>query len=226
MAAALLAPGTAVAAPHPPSAGPGLAEAIVAAVRSRLGGSADVVVEKLEASLPREVPARILAVPEVGARFGRTIRFAIVAPGPGGRPGRHLGTATAELRVTLEHCRAVRDIARGSRLDGQDVETGRVEVTAGRLQRLPPCGELIGGQVRRDLAAGEAVGPGLVSRPPLVAAGSRVIARMADGGIEVEATLVSLEAGRAGEEIRLMNPESRKVVRGRVAGANEVEVMR
>ncbi len=231
-AAALLAPGAA-AAPPSPVAGPtgaaraGIVEAIVAAVRLRAGErAAEVVVQNLEASLPREVPARIMAVPEVGARLGRPMRFAIVEPGPGGRPGRHVGAVTVDLRIVLDHCRAVRDIARGSQLGGQDVETGRSEVATGRLRRFPACAELIGGQARRDLPAGEAVESSLVSRPPLVAAGSRVVARVANGEVEVEATLVSLEAGRAGEEIRLMNPDSRKVVRGRVAGANEVEVMR
>lgn len=230
-AVALLAPGPAAAPPSraaTPESGAraGIVEAIVSAVQSRVGRPAEVVVDRLEASLPRDVPARILAVPEVGTRFGRTMRFAIVEPGPGGRPGRHVGAATADLRVSLDHCRAVRDIPRGSQLAGPDVETGHSEVATGRLQRFPACAELIGGQARRDLAAGEAVESSLVSRPPLVAAGSRVVARVANGDVEVEATLVSLEAGRAGEEIRLMNPDSRKLVRGRVAGANEVEVMR
>ncbi len=227
LAAVLVAAAASSAAAGTPAAhDQRVADAVVRAVRARLGDGAEVALERLRLAAVRELPDAIEAVPEVGSRFGRTIRFALVEAAGGGRRGRPVGTASAGLRIAMEGCRAVRDIARGESIREQDVAAGRFEVMAGRLEPLPSCAAIVNGRARRDLAAGEAVARQLVTAPQLVAAGSRVVGRVSRDGIEVEAALVSLQAGRLGDEIRLMNQESRKAVRGRVIGANQVEVLR
>ena len=52
-----------------------------------------------------------------------------------------------------------------------------------------------------------------------------VVVRARVGGIEAEGRAIASQNGVAGDVIRLVNPDSRRTLQGRIVGAGEVEVI-
>jgi flagella basal body P-ring formation protein FlgA len=58
-----------------------------------------------------------------------------------------------------------------------------------------------------------------------VRSGRRVNVRARVGGIEAQGLCVAIENGRMGAVVRVVNPDSKKTLVGRVVGPGEVEVI-
>jgi len=202
--------------------------AIIEAVRGRMGAAAVVRIDRLTVvrASANEV-ASMTAVPEPGSRAGRLVRFTLMAPGSGeARPtDRYLGTATAELHVALPHLRASQPVARGTLLAASDVCASTEDVGVAALSPPPSVDQVVGGRAVRDLLAGEILTTALVRAQPLVRSGDTVITRARVGQVEILGRAVAQQSGGRHDRIRLVNPESRRTLFGRVTGAGEVEVM-
>jgi flagella basal body P-ring formation protein FlgA len=136
-----------------------------------------------------------------------------------------VGEATAIVQVSGPHVRARRtiDVGRGLTLD--DIEIGDGPIDGAPLRRLPAFGDVLGARVLRAVAAGDPIVDGVLVGVPVVRAGDRVRATVRGPGIEVAVVAVAEQSGMPDQIIRVVNPDSRRVVRARVVAKGEVEVL-
>jgi flagella basal body P-ring formation protein FlgA len=214
--ASALAPTSAAAAPDPC-----VHDAIVTAVRARVGDSADVIVDSLAVFSPAGIAAdaRIDAAPDPAARLGGRVRFLLTVNGS------RTAHAEAVIKVSVEQARAARDIARGATIGDGDVEDVRIEITSGPLHRRPRAADLAGGRALRDLAQGTVVPAQAVAVAPAVRTGQTVTAISRAFGIEAAATMVAAQSGNPGSVIRVVNRATRKALRARVVSPEVVEIV-
>ena len=192
-------------------------EAVVAAVRDRLGAAVDVSVTIT--GLSGEAPVFREARPSPAARLGGAVRFTFVTMDGAQLP------ATAHLRVVGPRTVTRRAVARGERLAADDLATDVAELTDLPFTRLPTLPEVVGGRVLQPIAAGGTVLPGAVVLRRAIERGDPVVAVAAAGAIEVTATLTAADGGRAGDVIRVMNPDTKRYLRARIVKTGMVEVI-
>jgi flagella basal body P-ring formation protein FlgA len=174
-------------------------------------------------------PARsvgLTAVPEPGSRLERPVRFSLMAPSADGRPGsRRVGGAVAVVHVAVEVVRVTGPVRRGTILGDTDLAVIHSETGPVALAALPGLADVVGGRAVRDLAAGEIVTPALVRAQPLVKSGDTVRTVVRMGPVEAAGQAIAQQSGRRNDRIRLINPESRRQMFGRITGPGEVEVI-
>ena len=84
--------------------------------------------------------------------------------------------------------------------------------------------QIAGLSARRMLAKGRPIPLDALGPADLVSEGDMVTVRFASGGLEIAARLMALDSGTAGSAVRLRNPETGRVVTGRITGAGVAEV--
>ena len=201
--------------------------AMVQAIRLRMGENAAVRLEHVVITLSNPLDAsRLTATPEPGSRLGRPVRFTLTLPPSDSSPRpRRVGSATASVHVAVEHARAATAIARGATLGDTDLAVSHDELGSVPLAPVPVRADVIGSRAVRDLLAGEVLTATLVRVQPLVKAGETVRTTVRLGGIEATGQAVAQQSGHRNDRIRLINPESRRPLFGRVTGPGEVEVI-
>jgi flagella basal body P-ring formation protein FlgA len=187
------------------------------AVVERVG--AGVEVEILSLDLPETDAAFREARPDPAARLGKPVRFTLVTEA--GRGVR----AVAELRVVADHVVMRQDARRAHELSGDDIDAVRAELTGTPLRELPTAAQVLGGRALRPLVAGQIVLPGYVAIPRAVEPGDQVTVVASVGAVQVSATFTAADGGRVGDVIRVVNPESRQYIKGRILRPGLVEVI-
>jgi flagella basal body P-ring formation protein FlgA len=192
-------------------------QAIAASVIRLLGESAEVAVLDVETRVA--AGPDLAAEPDAGARFGQRARFVLSAGGT------RLGLAVATVRVVAAAPRAARAIARDEVI-GPDA----VDLTPGDLARLPmrplpALDDVLELRARRDIAAGEVLMASVLRREPLVRSGDEVTASLRVGAVTVTALGHASGSGHVGDMIRVMQPNSSRLLRGRITGPGAVEIV-
>jgi flagella basal body P-ring formation protein FlgA len=198
--------------------------AIVAAVSSRLRGSVpihEIRVEDLVVRLRQADGRPLLATLAPDARFGTRQRVTLRALGGRGRAAR-VGEADCVIRVRASHLEVVSPIARGDALGD-----GSVRRADGWVEDLP-IGPLVaspgGTRAARALAPGDVITARDVLRLPDVRSGDPVQVRVLVHAVEVRLEAVAAQDGRVGDDIRIVNPSSGRLLKARVTGPGSVEV--
>jgi flagella basal body P-ring formation protein FlgA len=197
-------------------------EAIVQAVRLRMGPAVAVEVSGLRVSGEIEGVRGLQASPDAGARVGGPMRFGLYVRRPGVRAAR-IGRAEASVTVRALHPRASRDIARGTVLSAADVEM--VIDSVGRLPLKPVPPVVPGMKALRNIPQGEVLRAKMFTGMALVKAGDEVVTRVSVGGVEATGRAIAAQQGQLGRVIKVVNPDSGKRLRGRVIGEREIEVL-
>lgn len=198
-------------------------DAVVAAVRARMG---DVQVRVVDlrttmtgaAGLPSG-RAILTAVPDPGARTGRSVQFTL-------RAGtQRAGSAVATVEVTAPHVRAARAFERDERLvaDGLAVEEGAV--TDVRFERLPGLDALVDNKTRRAVAPREVMTTAVVAVPDVVRSGDEVQVIVRMGPIEATGVGRASGSGRVGDVIRVGRAGTRTLQRARIVAPGTVEML-
>jgi flagella basal body P-ring formation protein FlgA len=119
---------------------------------------------------------------------------------------------------------ATRPLRKGDIVSGADVELSRVNGTTVGRDVIENLSDVVGQSLTRDVGQGEMFRNGAVVVTPLVKAGARVTLLYRRGRLEATATGVALENGAAGQEIKVRNEASNKIIEGRVSDPGIVEV--
>jgi flagella basal body P-ring formation protein FlgA len=204
---------------------PVVRHAIVEAVRARMGEAADVQIARL--NIVREsafAVASMTATPEPGSRTRHLVRFTLSMVGRHGALVR-LGYASAEIHVAAAHVLIGRPVTRGGELTDADLRVVTDDVGTVPFAPLPTSEDVLGGRVTRDLREGEIVTPAMLRAQPLVRSGDTVRTHAVVGQVEIIGHAVAQQSGSRHDRIRLVNPESRRTLFGRVIGAGDVEVI-
>lgn len=111
---------------------------------------------------------------------------------------------------------AVRPMIRGSIVSAGDVQLTRMNGTSMSRDSLEQLVDIVGRSLTKDVGQGEMFKASSVVIPPVVNAGSRVTIVFRQNRLEVTATGTALENGGLGQDIRIRNDSSKKIVMGRV----------
>jgi flagella basal body P-ring formation protein FlgA len=196
--------------------------AIVRSASERLGPSVEVSVQDLQINaMPSTGP--ITAVPEPAARVGRPSVFSLTAQTATGP--RRIGSAVAVLDASAAYLRVRRPIRRGEELAAADVEELRGQIADVPLKALPGLEAVTGARATRDLAPGTVVTASVVAAAPMVKSGQQVSVRARVGTIEARTIAIATQNGQAGDMVRVVTPDSKRTLIGRVVASGEVEVV-
>lgn len=117
---------------------------------------------------------------------------------------------------------ASRAIGRGELITAADVHLARVN-TSGDYVETPE--RVIGMMPKRGLRAGEVVKPTQMETPVAVERGAAVALEAVRGGISVTAVGTALANGHVGDQIKVRNNQSKRVVDGRVVAPGKVQIL-
>jgi flagella basal body P-ring formation protein FlgA len=205
---------------------PGVNQAIVVALKSRMLGAIEFGLTDMSCALDGSAAGILIATPAPGARVGRPIRFAIVRQS--GRDNAlkvRVGEAFATVKAVGAAVRVTRDVPRASILGAHDVEQTKTSLDDLPLRRVLTVSDVVGASVARPLHAGQIVDAASIVPVPAIRAGDRVRAVIRTAAVEVEAIVVAAESGAIDEVIRVVNPETKRAMRARVRSKDEVEVL-
>jgi flagella basal body P-ring formation protein FlgA len=193
------------------------AQAIERAVAQKIGGDVSVQVTALQTEVASE--AGLAAQLDPAARLGQPMRVIMLTN------GLRRGAAVATVQAIARFARASRAIARDEAVSASDIDIVTGELPAMTLRRLPAPGEVVGLKARRAIAAGEALTSAVLQVPPSVKSGDKVTVRVAIGNVEVTGSAIASGTGNDGEIIRILQPNTRRLVKARIIGPGSVEVV-
>jgi flagella basal body P-ring formation protein FlgA len=196
-------------------------EAILAAVEARIGRPGATLDALAITATPIE--GAIEATPAPDARIERPSLFSLTVATPQGP--RRVGSAMATVSVIAEVVRARTTLARGAVVTPADVETWLGPIGRASLKRLPQPAEVEGAQAARAIEPGTVLTSDVLTVPPSVRSGQQVRLRAVVDGIVAHGVAIATENGRLGAVVRVVNPDSKRTIVGRVVGRGEVEVI-
>ena len=120
---------------------------------------------------------------------------------------------------------AARPIMAGQPLTQSDFRFEEQEVGARAQNFLTEADEIVGKVLSRSLSVGAPLWRTMLKTPDILKAGAPVTLVSRVNGVEVKIDGVALEAGHAGDVIRVKNTASRKVLRGRIVDESTVEIV-
>jgi flagellar basal body P-ring formation protein FlgA len=198
------------------------AEAVARAVERRMGRGTVVEVESITVTAT-PADGALEATPAPDARSGRPSLFSLTvttAAGP-----RRVGSAMATVRVEADQVHATVPLMRGAVVATSEVTAVRATADLVSFRPLPVESEIVGARVTRALEAGAVFTGEVLAVLPAVKAGQQVRVRAAVDGIVAYGVAVAAEQGRVGEVIKVVNPDSKRTLSGRVTAPGEVEVL-
>ncbi|MBN8549593.1 MAG: flagellar basal body P-ring formation protein FlgA [Deltaproteobacteria bacterium] len=107
---------------------------------------------------------------------------------------------------------ANRTVPRGSLIQADDVVMARVNLASVPSDALHHDREVIGLAANRDIPFGEVFRKDKLAVPPLITAGAKVTMMYRNGLFEASASGIALESGVRGQEIKVRNDSSKKVI--------------
>ncbi|WP_175574258.1 flagellar basal body P-ring formation chaperone FlgA [Teredinibacter haidensis] len=119
---------------------------------------------------------------------------------------------------------AAHSLAKGSLIASSDLGTKRIntaKLTGGHVENKQ---RLIGLELKRPIRASEVIKLNLVKQPDLVRKGDTVVLRVKSSVLSVETEGTALSSGHKGEQIRVRNDRSKRIVDGLVMAPGEVQV--
>jgi flagella basal body P-ring formation protein FlgA len=197
-------------------------DAIARVVGKRMGPGATVRVEQVRVTAtPSDETIDVTPAPD--ARTGRPSLYSLTVTTPSGP--RRIGSAMATAVVEADLLRATRALTRGDEVSEADVVATRGEAAGVSLKRLPIASETVGARMTRAVEEGAVLSNDVLSVQWLVRSGQQVRLRALVEGIEAHGLGIATEHGRAGAIVRVVNPESKRTLLGRVVGLGEIEVI-
>jgi flagella basal body P-ring formation protein FlgA len=155
----------------------------------------------------------------VTARLGRPARF-VLSTGATRR-----GLAVAVVQVRSAYPRASRRIARDEEIDSTAIDLNEGALPSLPIRPLLGMDDLKGLRARRDIAAGEPLTAAVLRVPPVVKSGDRVDVTVRIGSVSVTGTGVASGSGQTGDVIRVMQPNSSRLLNARIVGPGAVEIV-
>ena len=119
---------------------------------------------------------------------------------------------------------AKRSLGRGSQIGPDDFTMARLNLGSLPSDVAREYDEVVGLSASSEIAPGEIFRKNKLTIPPVIEQGSKVTLLYKKGALEARATGTALENGGNGEEIKVRNENSRRIVSGKVLEAGLVGV--
>lgn len=115
-------------------------------------------------------------------------------------------------------------LARGATVGADDIQLVDTDITRLNGQYLSRVEDAVGLSLKRQLNAGTPITGDMLAQPTLIKRGDAVTITVESDGLAVRMPGVALSDGRRGEQIRVKNSNSAKVVDAQVTEAGQVAV--
>lgn len=119
---------------------------------------------------------------------------------------------------------STRPLKRNALLNKADITMAERDVASLKLGYLTSIEEAVGSQLTRAIPADQPITPNQLRLPALIKRGDQVVISAISGVISVRMQGEALTDGGLGEQIRVRNLRSKKVIFARVTAAGQVEV--
>jgi flagella basal body P-ring formation protein FlgA len=119
---------------------------------------------------------------------------------------------------------AKKPLPRGSMITEADIQMARFNIESLPLDALQGASDIVGQETKNEIQPGEVFRANKIAPPIAIAAGSPVTMKYQSEFFEATASGVALENGGIGQEIKVRNDASKKVVSGQVLEAGIVRV--
>ena len=130
----------------------------------------------------------------------------------------------AEVRLYRDVVVMRRPMARKSKLAADDLSLREEDVSQLRQTYLTDISQATGQTLKRGVASGDILTSNLLQPSSLIKRGDRVVIVARSGDFFVKMQGEALSDGAKGQQIRIRNITSDRVIRARVVGPSEVEV--
>lgn len=115
-------------------------------------------------------------------------------------------------------------VKRNSLLEAGDLMLAERDISTLGQGYLLDIGQAAGAMAIRAMSAGQPVQPGQIRIPPTVKRGDQVVISATSGAISVRMPGEALSDGNRGEQIRVRNLRSQRVIHARIIAPGQVEV--
>jgi flagella basal body P-ring formation protein FlgA len=129
-----------------------------------------------------------------------------------------------ELAIYRPAVVAVNSLTHGDTIGPADVRLVEVNVSQVNGQYLNSLDDAIGKDVKRSIPAGAAIADQQLVAPLMVRRGEAVLINANSNIVAVKVSGIALTDGRLGEQIRIKNQTSSRVVNARITGPGQAEV--
>jgi flagella basal body P-ring formation protein FlgA len=129
-----------------------------------------------------------------------------------------------ELAIYRPAVVAVNALTHGDTIGPADVRLVEVNVSQVNGQYLSSLDDAIGKDVKRSLTAGAAIAEQQLVAPMMVRRGEAVLINASSNIVAVKVSGIALTDGRLGEQIRIRNQTSSRIVNARITGPGQAEV--
>lgn len=199
-----------------------IAQRLEAEVVERLALGPDVVVRvgELDAGEPRALKTGRLVSLELSSR-GRPVGWVTVKATIAHKKTQRDYWLRAEVQALAPTLVARRALERGQTLAEGDMRMTLMPLAEDRLDAFEPA---LGASLRWPIAAGELVSRRALDKPDAVTRGMNVQVIVSQPGFVLKAPAEAMDAGALGDTVSVRLTSNRKVMRGVVTGAGEVEV--
>jgi len=120
---------------------------------------------------------------------------------------------------------AARYLHRGTILTSADLKMQQMNVSKSPANLVMDMQAAIGKQLKRNIKPGEIIRHNMISVPPLIRKGDKVKLIAQNGSLRIVTLGIAKSSGGAGDQIRIENITSKKIVVGRVKTYSTVEVI-
>ena len=193
------------------------ADAVIrAAVEERFGSGISIAIESTGLAGPATVFRQ--ARPDPSALVGKPVRFTLITEKGAAVP------VTVVMTVSADHVVASRAIERGATIGRDDIQTVYGPLAGVPMRPLLTASAVAGSKALRRIEAGSIVLRGAVTTRRVVEPGDPVTAVVPGAAVEVTAEFVAADGGEVGALIRVVNPATKRYLRGRIVKEGMVEV--
>lgn len=119
---------------------------------------------------------------------------------------------------------ANRDLARHETLSSDDVRLETRKISNVNGNNLSQIASALGLQTKKALRAGDIIKSTNLTAAQVIAKGDRVTITATSQGISVAATGTAITHGKVGEQIRVQNDRTERIIKAKVVAAGQVEI--
>ncbi|WP_439134123.1 flagellar basal body P-ring formation chaperone FlgA [Pseudomaricurvus sp.] len=132
---------------------------------------------------------------------------------------------TAKVERMRQVLVAARNIGRGERLTERDFSLELRDVSTMGNSTVSNPTRIIGKEARRPINLGDSLRTTSVTAPEVIQRGDAVSVKAISGGIAVSTSGVAMNDGKVGQQIRVQNLKSERVIKARVTAKGQVQVI-
>jgi flagella basal body P-ring formation protein FlgA len=164
-----------------------------------------------------------LAVNSSSAMAGGQRSFQVTVQQPDGTAYKNFSVPTM-VQEFREIPVAKKPLSRGTMITESDVQMARFNIEALPIDALQGTRDVVGQEIKNEIQAGEVFRAKKIAPPTAITAGSPVTMKFQGEFFEATASGVAIESGGIGQEIKVRNDASKKIVSGQIIEVGIVRV--